>query len=122
MRGEPIVFLVDGCAPKDSSAAAESVVEASGLVLDVGRRRVPVAGAVVQLTAPEAALLEVLMRRHGRVIHVTELAAACGRPTGDSRSTGRLVRRLNRRLAVSPLLARLIEAVGPNGYRLNCPG
>jgi DNA-binding response OmpR family regulator len=113
-----VVFVVDGCAPQGSS----SVVDAGGLVLDVDRRRVLVSGTVVHLTGPEAALLEVLMARHGRIVHVSELAAACGRPASDSRPTGRLVRRLSRRLTVSPLSPRLIEPVGPNGYRLICSG
>ena len=74
-------------------------------------------GIVVHLPVGEAAILEVLMRDAGRVVSLSELHSAIGmRQAGDD-EVARWVRRLSRRLVVSPLLAPLIESVGTAGYR-----
>ena len=74
-------------------------------------------GIVVHLPIREAAILEALMRDAGRVVPLRELHSAIGtRQAGDD-DVARWVRRLSRRLAVSPLLAPLIESVGTAGYR-----
>jgi DNA-binding response OmpR family regulator len=87
------------------------------VALDVSGRRVLVEGFVVHLPVREAAILEVLMQDAGRVVSLSELHSAIGaRQAGDD-DVARWVRRLSRRLAVSPLLAPLIEFVGTAGYR-----
>jgi two-component system, OmpR family, sensor histidine kinase KdpD len=85
--------------------------------LDVVERRVLVGGFVVHLPVREAAILEVLMRDAGRVVSLSELHSAIGARQADDDDVARWVRRLSRRLAVSPLLAPLIESVGTTGYR-----
>jgi DNA-binding response OmpR family regulator len=72
---------------------------------------------VVHLPAQEAAILEVLMRNPGRVVSVSELMGAIGQPQDRSEHVARWVRRLARRLVISPLLAPLVESVGNAGYR-----
>lgn len=85
--------------------------------LDVVGRRVLVDGFVVHLPVREAAILEVLMRDAGCVVSLGELHRAIGaRHAGDD-DVARWVRRLSRRLVVSPLLVPLIESVGTAGYR-----
>jgi DNA-binding response OmpR family regulator len=74
-------------------------------------------GFVVHLPVREAAILEVLMRDAGCVVSLGELHRAIGaRHAGDD-DVARWVRRLSRRLVVSPLLVPLIESVGTAGYR-----
>jgi DNA-binding response OmpR family regulator len=85
--------------------------------LDVVGRRVLVGGFVVHLPVREATILEVLMRDAGRVVSLSELQTAIGARQADDDEVVRWVRRLSRRLAVSPLLAPLIESVGTAGYR-----
>jgi len=85
--------------------------------LDVVGRRVLVDGFVVHLPVREAAILEVLMRDAGRVVSPRELHRAIGARRAGEDDVARWVRRLSRRLIVSPLLAPLIESVGTAGYR-----
>jgi len=87
------------------------------VALDVVGRRVLVDGFVVHLPVREAAILEVLMRDAGRVVSLSELRGAIGARQAADDDVARWVRRLGRRLAVSPLLAPLIESVGTAGYR-----
>jgi DNA-binding response OmpR family regulator len=89
--------------------------------LDIISRRVLVAGFVVHLPVREVTILEVLMREAGRVVSLSELRSAIGAPQADDEVIARRVRCLARRLAVSPLLAPLIESVGTAGYRYLCP-
>jgi DNA-binding response OmpR family regulator len=85
--------------------------------LDRAARRALVSGRVVHLPAGEAAILNVLMRSPGRVLPATELLAATGDQRNHPARPRRLIRRLSRRLATNPLGPRLIERVGPDGYR-----
>jgi DNA-binding response OmpR family regulator len=90
---------------------------AGPVVLDRDARRALVTGRVVHLPAGEAVILEVLMRSPGRVLPARELLAATGDQLEHTAQLRRLVRRLSRRLAINPLLPRLIERIGPDGYR-----
>ncbi|HET9256163.1 MAG TPA: winged helix-turn-helix domain-containing protein [Pseudonocardiaceae bacterium] len=87
------------------------------LALDVVGHRVLIGGHVVHLPARETAILEVLMRNPGRVISGSELARAIGEHAGRDRQVTRWVRRLARRLALSPPYAPLVESVPHAGYR-----
>jgi DNA-binding response OmpR family regulator len=89
--------------------------------LDVIGRRVLVAGFVVHLPVREVTILEVLMREAGRVVSPSELRRAIDEQRAGDDVIARRVRCLARRLAVSPLLAPLIESVGTAGYRYTCP-
>jgi DNA-binding response OmpR family regulator len=75
--------------------------------LDVVGRRVLIQGCMVRLPAREAAILEVLMRNPGRVVSLSELSGAIDQPQDHSEHVARWVRRLARRLVISPLLAPL---------------
>ena len=88
------------------------------VVLDRAARRALVGGRVVHLPAGEAVILEVLMRNPGRVLSASELLAATGGQLEHTAQLRRVLRRVSRRLAINPLLPRLIERVGPDGYRL----
>jgi DNA-binding response OmpR family regulator len=87
------------------------------VALDVVGCRVVVEGCVVHLPAREAAILEVLMRNPGRVVSVSELCGVIGEQQDRGEYVKWWVRRLARRLVVSPLLAPLIESVENAGYR-----
>ncbi|MFL6150292.1 MAG: winged helix-turn-helix domain-containing protein [Pseudonocardiaceae bacterium] len=92
-------------------------IEANGVIFDGLRRRVQVDGYLVHLPAREAAVLSLLMTRPGQVVHrCALLSAAWG--TGCTRSSAldRLLRRLQRRLAPSPVSPIRIHRVGDNGY------
>lgn len=87
------------------------------VALDVVGRRVMIEGFVVHLAAREAAILEVLMRQAGRVVSPRELDAAIGQRPNRDDHLAQCVRRLRRRLMVTPLLPPLIETVDGAGYR-----
>lgn len=88
--------------------------------LDVIGQRVLVEGFVVHLPIRDVMILEVLMRAAGQVVSANELRGAIGHQRAGDDDVARWVRCLARRLAVSPLLAPLIECVGPAGYRYPC--
>lgn len=92
------------------------------VTLDVVGRRVMIAGCVVHLPVREAAILEVLMRQAGRVVSPRELGAAIGQRHNRNDHLTRWVRRLSRRLMVTPLLPPLIETIDSAGYRYTSIG
>ncbi|MGH2842724.1 MAG: winged helix-turn-helix domain-containing protein [Solirubrobacteraceae bacterium] len=99
------------------------VLEADGVVLDGLRRRVQVDGYIVYLPAREAAVLSVLMSRSGQVVHRTALVdAAWGAHRAPHGAVDRLLRRLRRRIELSPLSPARLHRVGDNGYIFgSCP-
>lgn len=96
-------------------AATQLPLVVGPVVLDLGARRVLIEGHVVHLPVGEAVILDMLMRNPGRVLSRHELSV--GADDRTARQLARLTRRLCRRLTVSPLLPRLIERVGRDGYR-----
>jgi DNA-binding response OmpR family regulator len=98
-------------------ARCEGPLVVGPVALHSAARRVLVEGYVVHLPAHETAVLGVLMRNPGRVLSRDELLGELGERVGHGRQLPRLMRRLSRRLAVHPLLPRLIERVGSDGYR-----
>jgi DNA-binding response OmpR family regulator len=90
--------------------------ESAAVTLDRPAGRALVAGHVVHLPWREAAALDLLLRRPGRVRSREELLAVTGHRHRPARLRG-LMRRLTRRLAVSPLLPPLVERVERVGYR-----
>lgn len=89
-----------------------SPVVVGPVALDLAASRVLIGGRVVHLPVREALLLDLLMRRPGRVLTSDELRAA-----GDAVAVRRTFRRLARRLMVDPLTPRLVERVDGSGYR-----
>lgn len=87
------------------------------VALDVVGRRVMIEGYVVHLPVREAAILEVLMGQAGRVVSPRELGAAIGQRHHRDPHLARWVRRLSRRLMVTPFLPPLIETIESAGYR-----
>lgn len=87
------------------------------VALDVAGRRVMIQGSVVHLPGREAAILEVLMRHASQVVSHHELGAAIGQRHHRDDHLARWVRRLSRRLMVTPLLPPLIETIDSAGYR-----
>ncbi|MBV9139907.1 MAG: winged helix-turn-helix transcriptional regulator [Pseudonocardiales bacterium] len=95
----------------------EQVMAADGLVFDTRRRRVLLDGYVVHLPAREAALLRVLMAHPGQLVARSALVnAAWGAPGPPPGAVDRLLRRLRRRLQLSPVSPARLRRVGDIGY------
>lgn len=95
----------------------EQVIQATGVTLDVPRRRAQVDGYLVHLPAREAALLSVLLTHAGQIVYRPALADAAGDiDHSHHRDLDRLMRRLRRRIQPSPLSPARIHRVGDTGY------
>ena len=107
--------------PGDIRTPSSDAISVGMVALDPHHRRALVEGVCVHLPASEAALLMRLMRNAGRVLTTVELAQADGSYRADParavRRTRRCMRRLCRRLVVSPVTPVLIERVGPDSFR-----
>ncbi len=98
--------------------AAEAVVEAGDLVIDLARRRVLRAGAEVRLSPTEWALIEVLVRNRGRLVPREQLLREVWGPAYTS-ETGYLrvyAAQLRRKLEVDPANPRHLLTQPGMGY------
>jgi two-component system, OmpR family, response regulator len=100
---------------RDDGTAEQTVITAGGVVLDLRSRRVKVGGEVVELTAREFAMLEVLMRHQGQVLAREQLLSHVWGYDYDpgSNVVDVYVGYLRRKLG-----GELIETVRGVGYRL----
>ena len=93
-----------------------AVLTAAGLTLDPASRTVARAGAVLDLTSREVAVLEHLMRRAGHVVSKTELLDHCWDTAydGDPAVVEVLVHRLRRKIdpAAGPPVIRTVRGEG----------
>ena len=98
-----------------------STIVFSGWSLDVPGRRRPIPKAVVDLTPAEFSLLEVLVRRAGRVQSREKLLdAVAGREAGPfDRAIDNLISRLRRKIEEDPRSPRLIVTVTGFGYKFD---
>ncbi|MCB1928760.1 MAG: heavy metal response regulator transcription factor [Rhodocyclaceae bacterium] len=102
--------------------AEASVLRAADLELDLLRRRVVRAGARIELTAKEFALLELFMRRQGEVLPRSLIASQVWDMNFDSDTNviEVAVRRLRAKVD-EPFAVRLIRTVRGMGYVLEAP-
>ena len=103
-----------------SQACEGSILRAGRLVLDLGERRVSLAGSVLQLSAKEFALLEFMMRNPRRLLTRAMISESIWQANSDASSNvidvyvSSLRRKLGRDVA-----NRYIETVIGCGYRFN---
>ncbi len=98
----------------------DAVVQAGDIVVDPGRRRVEVAGKLVDLTTLEFDLLHFLAARAGRVFTRDQLLEQVwGKDRFvDHRSIDSLVSRVRRKIEADPAHPRILQTVWGAGYRL----
>lgn len=89
------------------------------LVLDIGTRRLHVAGKEIALTPAEFALLEHLMKRPGRVIPRQKLLEVCARDNPDvvDRTVDTHLYNLRRKIEAEPSQPTIIVTEYGVGYR-----
>ncbi|MCY4509209.1 MAG: response regulator, partial [Acidobacteria bacterium] len=93
------------------------------LAIDYERRRVTLAGRVVELTATEYEMLRVLSVRAGRMTtHDTLLRQAWQKPGGDARVVRAVVKRVRRKLGDDATRPTYIFTEQRVGYRMPKPG
>ena len=93
------------------------------LAIDYERRRVTLAGRVVELTATEYELLRVLSVRAGRMTtHDTLLRQAWRKPGGEARQVRAVVKRVRRKLGDDAARPTYIFTEQGVGYRMPEPG
>ena len=114
-----LVARIRAAARRTGTAAAAEVLTAGVLVLDLSSRRLRLPSGEQDLPKKEFEVLQLLMRRPGRVVTREEfLDEVWGFAwAGDTRSLDQHVRRLRRRLEADPAAPR-IEALRGVGYRL----
>jgi DNA-binding response OmpR family regulator len=96
---------------------------AGDLVIDLGSRKVTAAGAVMDVTPSEFAILEALATRPGRVLSRAALLERLpGEHDAQERTIDVHIRNLRRKLALlTPLPSARIETALGAGYRLAAP-
>jgi two-component system response regulator RegX3 len=102
-----------------AGAEPEERLEASEVVLDVGRHEVLVRGCPVSLSPKEFALLHVLMANRGRVLTRDRLLSRVWQEENyvDDRTVDVHVRWLRRKIEQDPAQPTLIQTVRGAGYR-----
>ena len=104
------------------SAGADAFV-LGDLAIEYERRRVTLAGRVVELTATEYELLRVLSVRAGRMTtHDTLLRQAWRKPGGDARQVRAVVKRVRSKLGDDATRPTYIFTEQGVGYRMPEPG
>lgn len=105
-------------APVDGASAAEPVVEAGSLSIDLARRRVRRAGVEVRLSPTEWALLEVLVRHRGRMVGQLQLLQEVWGPAYSAETNYLRVytAQLRRKLEENPAAPRHILTQPGMGY------
>ena len=97
----------------------ESLVEAGAFTVDLGARRVRVAGVEVRLTPTEWHVLEVLVRHSGRLVTQRQLLKEVWGPAYEKESNYLRVylAQLRRKLEPDPAKPRHLVTVAGQGYR-----
>lgn len=103
---------------RSQPAAVTNEIVVGQVAVDVGARKVNVAGEIVELTGLEFDLLMALVRRPGRVVSRETLLAEAGRGdvTVNDRTVDVHVSHLRRKLGDDPRSPRLIKTVRGVGY------
>ena len=109
-----------GAAGGPAAGAADEIVRAADLVLDVPRMRVSRAGTTVELTPSEFELLLVLARQPGRIFTRSQLLDALHGVAFESyeRAIDSHIKNLRRKLEPDPRQPRYVLTVYGVGYRL----
>jgi two-component system response regulator RegX3 len=117
-----LVARIRAAARRTGAVGAAEVLSAGTITLDLSSRRLRLPSEEQDLPKKEFEVLQLLMRRPGRVVTREEfLDEVWGFAwAGDTRSLDQHVRRLRRRLEADPS-APGIEAVRGVGYRLALP-
>ena len=105
---------------RDRGVVQPSVLQAGGLVMDLGRREVMVNGRAIDLTPTEFNLLRVLMEQSGYVFTRSELIRrGLGADyEGIDRTLDSHIRNLRRKIEPDPKKPTFIQTVYGVGYRL----
>lgn len=103
---------------RSQPAAVTNEIVVGQVAVDVGARKVNVAGESIELTGLEFDLLMALVRRPGRVVSRETLLAEAGRGdvTVNDRTVDVHVSHLRRKLGDDPRSPRLIKTVRGVGY------
>ena len=108
--------------PRSVEGAQNSRIEIGELVVDLLRRRVSRAGAVVLLEPAEFELVSVLAQRQGRLVTDRQLLRAVwGREYADARDLRLRVARVRAKLESDPLRPEYLILEPGVGYRLREP-
>jgi two-component system response regulator RegX3 len=104
----------------DSEPAAEGVLEAGPVRMDVERHTVSVAGEPVALPLKEFDLLEFLLRNAGRVLTRAQLIDRVWGAdyVGDTKTLDVHVKRLRAKLEPDPATPKYLQTVRGLGYKL----
>jgi two-component system response regulator RegX3 len=104
----------------DSEPAAEGVLEAGPVRMDVERHTVSVGGEPVALPLKEFDLLEFLLRNAGRVLTRTQLIDRVWGAdyVGDTKTLDVHVKRLRAKLEPDPATPKYLQTVRGLGYKL----
>jgi len=115
-----LVARVRAVLRRRAGAGASDVLRAADLVLDLPRLRVTRAGAAVDLTATEFALLAAMARQPGRVFTRSQLLDAIHGVAFESyeRAIDAHVKNIRRKLEPTPRSPRYLLTVYGVGYRL----
>lgn len=114
-RGDQLLTRLRGVLPRSPQGGESSRVEVGGLVIDLDRRRVSCAGAVVLLGPTEFELVRVFAQRRGRPITDRQLLSAVWGPEHEL-DTHRL------RVAVARIRAKLERDASRPEYLITEPG
>ena len=125
-------YIVKPFSPTELTARVQAALRRSAgsdtfvlrdLAIDYERRRVTLAGRVVELTATEYEMLRVLSVRAGRMTtHDTLLRQAWQKPGGDARVVRAVVKRVRRKLGDDATRPTYIFTEQRVGYRMPKPG
>lgn len=123
-RGAELLGRLHGLLGASAGVVGASRLEIGEVIIDLVRRRVTRAGAVLLLEATEFELVRVLAQHRGRIVTDGELLRAVW---GDKRGreTHRLrvaIARLRAKLERDPLRAEYLVPEPGIGYRLTSPG
>jgi two-component system KDP operon response regulator KdpE len=119
-RGDELLARLRGVPQRSLEGAGSSKVEIGELVIDLARRRVSVAGAVVLLGATEFELVRVLAQRRGRPITDRHLLRAVWGPEYelDTHRLRVVVARVRAKLERDPSRPEYLKTEPGIGYRL----
>lgn len=98
-------------------------LEWAGIVMDLEKHEVIQLGRAIDLTPTEYRLLELFMRRPGKVLSRDYLLGQVWDGYyGSSKTLDVHIRHLRQKLEADPAVPRLIKTVRGTGYRLDDPG